>query len=68
MILNMASRNDSFEHPFLQMSQADLAGRLGMSRQHLGNLLCDLKAAGSIATAYGRIHILDERALAMIAN
>lgn len=68
MILNMASRGADLDHPVLQMSQEDLAGRLGMSRQHLGNLLSEMKAAGSIATSYGRIHILDWRALLAMAD
>ncbi|WP_325542844.1 Crp/Fnr family transcriptional regulator [Sphingopyxis sp.] len=68
MILNMASREAGFDHPVLQISQEDLAGRVGMSRQHLGNLLSDLKAAGCIATSYGRIHILDQAALAAMAD
>lgn len=68
MILNMASRTPDFDHPVLQISQEDLAGRLGMSRQHLGNLLAEMKAAGSVATSYGRIHILDRRTLAAAAD
>ena len=68
MILNMASRAPGFDHPVLEISQEDFAGRLGMSRQHLGNLLTEMKAAGSIATSYGRIHILDRHALVTIAD
>lgn len=67
-ILTMASRVPGSNRPVLRISQEDLAGRIGVSRQHLGTLLSDLRAAGTITTSYGRIHLLDRQALIALAN
>lgn len=67
MILSMASQGTGNDRPVLRISQEDLAGRVGVSRQHLGSLLAELKAKGSIATSYGGIHILDRQLLETLA-
>nr|WP_223262890.1 Crp/Fnr family transcriptional regulator [Sphingobium sp. SCG-1] len=68
MILGMASFGEAFDHPVLQITQEDLAGRVGVSRQHLGTLLSELKINGDIETSYGCIHVLNQQALADMAS
>lgn len=68
MILAMAGPDPRTPHPVLQMSQEDLAGRVGLSRQHLGNLLSELKEGGVISLAYGRLEVLDPERLAQHAG
>lgn len=68
MILAMAAPDPRAPHPVLRMSQEDLAGRVGLSRQHLGNLLSELKDGGVIALGYGRMEVLDPERLARHAR
>lgn len=68
MILAMAAPDPRAPRPVLRMSQEDLAGRIGLSRQHLGNLLSELKDSGIIALGYGRLEILDSERLALHAQ
>lgn len=68
MILAMAAPEARAPHPVLRMSQEDLAGRVGLSRQHLGNLLSELVNGGVIALGYGRMEVLDAEKLARHAR
>jgi CRP-like cAMP-binding protein len=70
MILDMAAPEPGQPagNLVLPISQEDLAGRIGISRQHLNSLLSDLKRSGGISTSYGRIHVHDSRALLAAAR
>lgn len=47
----------------LRMTQEDLAGLVGLSRQRLNTLLGQMERAGQIERGYGAIRILDARLL-----
>lgn len=68
MILAMAGPDPRTVRPVLRMSQEDLASRVGLSRQHLGNLLSELKEGGAISLTYGCIEVLDAGLLALHAR
>lgn len=50
-----------------RISQEDLAGAVGVSRQTASKILKKLESAGVLRVRYGAIEILDERALAVAA-
>jgi CRP-like cAMP-binding protein len=53
--------------PLLVMTQGELAGRLGASREKVNGHLQALQAAGAIRLGRGRIEVLDRRILARFA-
>ena len=52
----------------LHVRQDELAAQVGSSRQRLNAMLAELRRAGIIATAYGRIAVLDAARLAVMAD
>ncbi|MBP7335233.1 Crp/Fnr family transcriptional regulator [Niveispirillum sp.] len=52
----------------LRINREDLAGRIGLSRQGLHQLLTETEQAGLIRSQYGRIDILDPEGLSALAR